>query len=125
MSYDLDAELLHKISAYLHEEIPLRELDAWIVSNMQAFLPPRRDSISAIAGRIQLWISEKNQGHRTLSEIQELVKGSLRDYLHEHQTVIVTERVIPSTMASSVNTSNTTMAVTLQPAVTAMEAERV
>ena len=79
MGSDQDEIFLEKVNAYLGGTISISDLDMWIMTNLPAFLPPRRDSISEFAGLIQLWVAERNQAHRTAEEIKELIAAYIRD----------------------------------------------
>lgn len=71
---------MSKVTEYLlREGLSLNELDLWIISNIAAFRPPRRDSASELAGLIQLWVAERNQGHRDSEEIRELISVYFRN----------------------------------------------
>src|SRR5579872_1672388 len=73
----VDEHLLTKVRAYLSENLSLEELDGWIVRNLHAFLPPRRDVYSGLASVMQLWVSEFQRGHRTEAEIRQLAMAHL------------------------------------------------
>jgi hypothetical protein len=91
--------LLNKVMDYLNERISLDDLDEWIVENLLAFVPPRKDTLSELAGRIQLWISELRRGDRVESEVRQLIQ----DYLSSQQTFILP--IGPTRYSSSANTT--------------------
>lgn len=98
MRLNQDAIFLAKVNAYIRGEITLSDLDLWVMINLRPFLPPRRDSISEVAGLIQLWVAERNQGHRTVDEVRELIAA----YIREIPTITVTDaEMVTSGTASS------------------------
>lgn len=84
-----DADFFEKVRSYLKGDMPLDELDRWIVERLPALVPPRQDAVSELAGLIQLWVSELGQGHRDPEE----VRSSVREYLRRHGPVVVSFRV--------------------------------
>lgn len=67
-----------KVKAYLRGDLSIEELDRWIVEQLPSLMPPRDDAVSELAGLIQLWVSEVNQGHRAPDEVRSLLQEALR-----------------------------------------------
>ncbi len=88
--------LINMAQAFSRGALALVEFDNWIVLHLPSFLPPHRDAASQLAGLIQLWVAELNQGHRNQDEIRALVG----DYMREHAMFMLSEDLV---IASSQN----------------------
>lgn len=78
------ADFFERVRSYLDGQIPLSNVDEWIVERVPALAPPRRDAVSELASRIQLWIAELSQGHREEAEVRTLID----DYLRQRKTLV-------------------------------------
>jgi len=80
-------EIFERVSNYLAGSISLADLDAWIVQNLEAFIPAEH-IWADLALQIQVWVAELNRGDRDEPEVRSLIQ----QFVDQHVAAVVLDQ---------------------------------
>ncbi len=88
---NITSEIYKKVTEYLNNEIPLSQLENWLLPNLGQILNLPPCSARDLAGDIELGLAEISNSQRTESEF----RAMMRDLIGSSDIVILDEAISP------------------------------
>lgn len=97
-------EVFQRVHDYLAGSMSLAMLDAWIMENLDEFVPAE-NPWADLALQIQIWVAELNRGDRDEAEVRSLIQ----QFVDQHVTSVVLDQPTPHFGSINVTSSSQTI----------------